>query len=129
MTVVAGTGTAGPPVNEIPATSAALNAPGEVALDSSARIRADVPARSEPDASIVEILSGSPEAAATRLAFWRSENAGVVEAKVSEPMPAEVEPRRQARTASTLMVIESSSQLQKERSPFPKPRNEGIAHA
>jgi hypothetical protein len=78
---------------------------------------------------MVDRFSGSPDAAATRLAFCRSEKGGVVDAKVSEPIGADVEPRRQVRTASTLIVIESSSQLQNERSPFPRPRRDGIAQA
>jgi hypothetical protein len=78
---------------------------------------------------MVDRFSGSPDAAATTLAFCRSEKGGVVEAKVRDPIGADAELRTQALTASTLIVIESSSQLQNERSPFPRPRRDGIAQA
>ena len=68
-------------------------------------------------------------AVATRLAFCRSANTGVVEAKVSARTVDGVCGPWQLRTASTLIVIVSSSQLQKARSPFAAPRKAGRAQA
>jgi hypothetical protein len=59
------------------------------------------------------------------LAFCISANGGVVDTNVNDPTRCFDAEDRQARAASTPMVIESSSQLQKERSPLPSPFNEG----
>ncbi len=98
-------------------------------LPPSASISAEVPARWVAATSMVETPSSRLSAPATMPECRRSRNGKVVEAKRSAVMLARSRPTRASRAASTAMVTQSSSQLQKARSPLAWPLSPGANQA